>query len=163
MISADIDNTAGVGAVWIVWHPKSSRAREHTALLEWYDEQWRYVGGGSGPVDDPADVDVIEVRGGGGALSLTRSLDPPHSFATAPWISCAAVHLGRDVGHILIGNRRIAAPEERKLVAAWTSQQVNRGARPVIVAFGRDGTELSRIGPHDSLDTHTWARLREEM
>ncbi|MFE4413112.1 hypothetical protein ACIQFZ_38620 [Streptomyces sp. NPDC093064] len=45
----------------------------------------------------------------------------------------------------------------------WTSPQVSRGARPVIVAIGYDGTELSRMGPHDSLDTRTWERLREEL
>lgn len=71
-----------------------------------------------------------EVRGGGGVLSLTRSLDPPHSIDTAPWIGCVEVHLGPDVGHFLIGNRRIVAPE-RKFVAAWTSHHASRGARPV--------------------------------
>ncbi|MEU6012039.1 hypothetical protein [Streptomyces sp. NPDC047453] len=59
----------------MVWHPKSARAREQIALLEWYGAQWRYVGGSSGPVNDPGNVDVIEIRGGGGVLSLTRSLD----------------------------------------------------------------------------------------
>lgn len=34
VVSADIDTTAGVGAVWVVWRPKTARAREHTALLE---------------------------------------------------------------------------------------------------------------------------------
>lgn len=45
----------------------------------------------------------------------------------------------------------------------WKSPHLSRGLRPVIVALGRDDAELSRIGPHDSLDTHTWARLREEQ
>jgi hypothetical protein len=31
------------------------------------------------------------------------------------------------------------------------------------VALGRDGAELSRIGPHHSLDAHTWARLTEDL
>lgn len=163
VVSADIDTTMGVGAVWVMWHPKSARAREYTALLERYDHQWRCVGSGSAPLNDPADVDVIEVCGGGGVLSLTRRLDPPHSITTAPWISCAKVHLGRGVSHLLIGNRRIDAPQRRKLIAAWKSPHTDRGARPVIVALAPDGAELSRIGPHDSLDTHTWARLREEL
>ncbi|WP_234343561.1 hypothetical protein [Streptomyces sp. NRRL F-5123] len=162
VVSADVDTAGGVGAVWVVWRPKSPRAREHTALLEWYDEQWSYVGGGIGSPSDPAGVDVIEVRGGGGALSLTRRLDPPHSIATAPWIGCVEVHLGQDVSHVLIGNRRVDAPQQRKLIAAWKSSHADR-ARPVIVALAPDGTELSRIGPHDVLDTHTWARLREEL
>ncbi|MGW7611481.1 hypothetical protein ACWGKW_30330 [Streptomyces sp. NPDC054766] len=137
--------------------------REHIALLEWYEQQWRYVGGGSGPGEDPFNVDVLDVRNGGGVLSLTRSIDPPRSITAAPWISCVKVSLGQDVDHVLVGARRFEKPEHRKLIAVWTSPYTSRGARPVIVAVGRDGAELSRIGPHDSLDTHTRARLREEL
>ncbi|MEU6548728.1 hypothetical protein ABZ915_00360 [Streptomyces sp. NPDC046915] len=162
VVSADVDVAAGVGAVWIVWRPRSPRMREHIALLEWYGEQWRYVGGGSGSGDDPVDVDVLGVCNGGGVLSLTRRIDPPRSITSAPWISCVKVRLGRDVGHVLVGARRFETPEQHKLIAVWKSPYVSRGARPVIVALGRDGAELSRIGPHDGLDTHTWARLREE-
>ncbi len=131
VVSADIDTTAGVGAVWAVWRPRSAWAREHTALLEWYDERWRCVGGGTAPVNDPADVDVIEVRGGGGVLSLARRLDPPRSIATAPWIGYAIVHLGRGVSHLVVGDRRIDVPRQRKLVAAWKSPHSDRGTRPV--------------------------------
>lgn len=130
-----------------MWQPKSARAREHTPLLEWYDKQWRHVGGGSGPVNDPANVAVIELCGGGGALSLTRRPDLPHSITTVPWIAYVMIHLGRDVSHLLIGSRRINVPERRKLVAAWMSPYASRGVRPVIVALGCDGTELSRMGP----------------
>lgn len=163
VVSADVDDKAGVGALWLEWRPKSPRMREHLVLLEWYGERWRYVGGGSGSGDDPVDVDVLDVCNGAGALSLTRGHDLPHSLTTAPWIGCAKVRLGRNVSHVLIGDRRIEVPERRTLIAAWTSPRLSRGLRPVIVALGRDGAELSRMGPHDSLDTHTWARLREEL
>ncbi|MCR8575030.1 hypothetical protein [Streptomyces sp. Isolate_219] len=162
VVSADVDTTTGVGAVLLVWYPNFPWAREHTALLEWYDEQWEYVGGGSGTVSDPADVDVIELCGGGDALSLTGCLDAPRSVDTTPRIHCVEVHLGPDVGQILFGSRRIDAPERRKLIAAWMSPHASRSTRPVVVALGHDGTELSRIGPYDTLDTHTWARLAEE-
>lgn len=163
VVSADVDVTAGVGAIWIMWRPKSPLMREHLALLEWHGEQWRYVGGGSGPGDDPVDVDVLDVCNGAGVLSLTRSLDIPPSITAAPWIGCVKVRLGVDVGHVLVGDRRIENPEQCRLIAVWASPHNGRGARPVIVALGRDGAELSRIGPHDSLDTHTWARMREEL
>ncbi|MFJ4548034.1 hypothetical protein ACIP4X_02145 [Streptomyces sp. NPDC088817] len=163
VVSADIDTTAGVGAVWAVWHPSSARAREHIALMEWHEEQWRCTGMGSGPADDPADVDVLEIRDGAGALSLTRYLGPPDSVSTAPWIGSVKVRVGPGVGHLLMGDRLIGAHEQRELVAAWISAHAHRKTRPLIVAFGRDGTELSRIGPRDGLDTHTWARLRREL
>jgi hypothetical protein len=163
VVSADVDTTAGVGAVWAVWRPKSARAREHTLLLERYDEQWRCPGGGSGPADDPGEPDVLEIRGGAGVLSLARSLDPPHSITTAPWINCVKIHVGPGVSHLLVGSRRIDAPEQRRLVTAWKSSQAARRTRPLIVALAPDATELSRLGPHDTLDTHTWARLRDEL
>ncbi len=163
VVSADVDDTAGAGAIWILSRPKSSRIREHIALVEWFGEQWRYVGGSSGSGDGPVDVEVLDVSNGGGVLSLTRSLDPPRSITAAPWTSCVKVRLGRGVSHVLVGGRRIEVPEQRSLVAVWTSPQISRGVRPVIVALGRDGAELSRIGPHDGLDTHTWARLREGL
>ncbi|MEU2713437.1 hypothetical protein [Streptomyces sp. NPDC007205] len=166
VVSADVDAASGVAAIWALWRPKSSRTREHTELLEWHDEQWQYLGGGwgDGEGDDGADVDVLDVRHTAGSLSLTHRLDPPDSPAAAPWIGCDIVRLGPDVGHVLIGARRIEAPEQRRLIAVWTSPRATgRGVRPVIAALARDGTELSRLGPHDALDTHTWARVRDEL
>ena len=163
VVSADVDTGAGVGAVWMVWRPQSARAREYGGILEWYDGQWRSLGVGSSEVGDPVDAEVIEVRVSGGSLSLTSRSDPPRSFETAPWITRAHLYLGRDVGHVLVGDRRFEVPEGRRFVVAWKGPQISRGGRPVIVALGRDGTELSRIGPLDSLDSHTWARVRREL
>lgn len=163
VVSADVDATAGVGAIWILWRPKSSRMREHIALLEWFGEQWRCVGGSIGSGDDPVDVDVLDVSSGGGVLSLTRRLDPPRSITAAPWINCVKVRLGRDVRHVLIGARRIEVPKQRRLIAVWKSPRVSRGVRPLIVVLGHEGAELSRMGPQDGLDTHTWARWRQEL
>lgn len=85
VVSADVDTTTGVGAIWVVARPKSPRTREHIALLEWHGEQWRHVGGSTSPADDCVDVDVLDVHHGGGVLSLTRSIDPPHSQDTHTW------------------------------------------------------------------------------
>ncbi|MEV5593095.1 hypothetical protein [Streptomyces sp. NPDC052496] len=183
VVSADADTTAGVGAVRIVWRPKSAGAREQTVLLERYEGRWRYVGGGgSGPVEEPVDTGMLDVGSGGGALSHTRRQDPSHSAAVGPYICWAGIHVGQEVARLLVGDRlvggrlvggrlvggrlvgdrRTAAPGRRRLIVVWTAAHLGRGTRPRIVALGRDGTELSRLGPHDSLDTHTWARLREE-
>jgi len=43
---------------------------------------------------------------------------------------------------------------------AWKSRSTGSGGlRPLIVAVGRDGSELSRIGPHDSMDSYTWVKV----
>ncbi|WP_327696465.1 hypothetical protein [Streptomyces sp. NBC_00459] len=121
-------------------------------------------------MDDPADtdtdtdVDVIEVRGGSGSLSLSRRRDPSRSVESALWIACVQVYLGPDVDHILIGDRRFdVASGQRRVVAVWKGPRIRRGWRPVIVAFGRDGSEFSRLGPLDSLDSRTWARVWGEL
>ncbi|MFE1175441.1 hypothetical protein [Streptomyces sp. NPDC058773] len=163
-MSADIDTHTGIGAVWLLWRPKSTRAQEHTTFLEWHDERWHYTGGSSSSPaeDDPPDADVLEIAGCGGSVSHARRLGAQHFMSPDPYLNCAEIHLGPDVGHLLVGNRRIDAPKRRKLIVAWLSPHSAAVDRPVIVAFGRDGTELSRIGPHDILDTHTWARLEKE-
>ncbi|MGW5355226.1 hypothetical protein ACWERV_32495 [Streptomyces sp. NPDC004031] len=163
VVSADVDDAAGVAAIWILSRPGSSRMREHTELLERLDERWRHAGGGSGSGEDPVEVDVLDVCNGAGVLSLTRGLDPPRSLAAAPWIGCVKIHLGRDVRQVLVGTRLKEVPEQRSLVAVWTAPRSSRGERPVVVALGQDGAELSRMGARDALDTHTWARLREEL
>lgn len=51
-------------------------------------------------------------------------------------------------------------PGPGQLVVAWKSRATgNGGIRPLIVAVRQDGTELSRIGPQDSVDSYTWAKL----
>jgi hypothetical protein len=167
VVSADVDARAGVGAVWMVWRPGAVGAWEYVEFLEWFDGRWRSLGGAGssvgGSADADADVDVIEVRGGSGSLSLSRRIDPPRSVETALWIACVQVYLGADVDHIRVGDRRFDVTEQRRVVAVWKGPQIRRGTRPVIVAFGRDGGELSRLGPLDSLDSRTWARVREEL
>ncbi|GGU73894.1 hypothetical protein GCM10010260_02110 [Streptomyces filipinensis] len=167
VVSADVDATSGVAAIWLLWRPRSRRTREHTGLLEWHDERWQYLGGGWGDADgdDGADVEVLDVRHAAGSVGLSRRLDPPGSLVSAPWIGCDIVRLGSDVGHVLVGARRLEAPEQRRLIAVWKSPRTGtgRGTRPVMAALAQDGTELSRIGPHDGLDSHTWARLRDEL
>ncbi|WP_030020813.1 hypothetical protein [Streptomyces monomycini] len=68
--------------------------------------------------------------------------------------------MGREVRHLLVGDRRIDGCGRRTLVIAWRSARA--GLRTLVVALGRNGAELSRLGLEDVLDPHTWALLREE-
>ncbi|MGW2617834.1 hypothetical protein [Streptomyces sp. NPDC001500] len=120
------------------------------------------MGGGSGPGDEPVDGEVLDVDACGKVLSRARDTDLARSLTEGVWISSAQVRLGRDVGHVLVGARRIENPRHRSVIAVWVSPCDRRDARPVITALSRDGVVLSRLGPHEALDTHTWARLRDE-
>ncbi|MFJ5307034.1 hypothetical protein [Streptomyces sp. NPDC088350] len=173
VVSGDVDPDAGVGAVWLVWRPGTAEAETHTALMELCGAEWRYTGGGGGSdgtlpagrsaVGGPGQIGMIEIGGGAGALSHADRLQHPHSIETAGWVGSHELQVAAEVDHLLVGKRRIEVPAHGSLIVVWKSPSTGRGGtRPLIVAVGRDGSELSRIGPHDSLDSCTWAELRDQ-
>lgn len=163
---ADVDEDAGVAVVRVHWRPRSARAgREYVELLERIDGEWRSRGGGGGPLDTGlGEVEMLEVGGGAGVRSFTGGHgDSERPFGPARWIASNTVRVGPDVARVLVGDRGLDVPRNRELTVVWTSPYHSQGGtRPVVVALGRDGAELSRIGPGDALDTYTWRRLREE-
>ncbi|WP_234442242.1 hypothetical protein [Streptomyces sp. NRRL S-1448] len=173
LVSVDFDLEAGIGAVWLVWRPRSAKAETHTVLIERCGEKWQYTGGGSASDGDlpakrltagePGQVGMIELGGGAGGASYAYRLQPRHPdyIGTAPWVGSNALQLAAEVDQLLLGDRRIEVPRHGRLIVVWKSPSTGHaGIRPLIVAVGRDGSELSRIGPHDSVDSYTWAKLR---
>ena len=170
VVSGDVDLGGGIGAVWLVWRPGSAGAETHTALMERCGRQWRYTGGGSASGGDvatgrraagqPGQVGMIECGGGAGGLGYAWRLQHPRSVTAAPWVGSSELRVAAEVGHLLVGGRRIEVPGHGRLIVAWKSRSTGSGGlRPLIVAVGHDGSELSRIGPHDSMDSYTWAKL----
>jgi hypothetical protein len=170
VVSGDVNPGGGIGAVWLVWRPRSAKAETHTALMERCGGQWQYTGGGSASGGDvaaersaagqPGQIGMIEVGGGAGCLSYAYRLQHPHSITAAPWVGSSELRVAADVGHLLFGGRRIEVPGHGRLIVAWKSRSTGSGGlRPLIVAVGRDGSELSRIGSHDSMDSYTWAKV----
>ncbi|MFF8866012.1 hypothetical protein ACF08B_28570 [Streptomyces sp. NPDC015139] len=172
LVSGDVDRDAGVGAVWLVWRPGSGKAETRTALIERCGEKWQYAGGGSRSDGDlpaerlasgqPGQVGMIEVGGGAGGLSYAYRLRHRHpdGIGTAPWVGSNELQVAVEVDHLLLGDRRIEVPGHGRLIVVWKSPSAGHWQiRPLIVAVGRDGSELSRIGPHDSMDSYTWAEL----
>jgi hypothetical protein len=79
----------------------------------------------------------------------------------APWVGASEVQAAADVAHLLIGERRrqVQVPGDGRLIVVWKSRNKGAGGvRPLIVAIGHNGSELSRIGPHDSVWTATPGR-----
>ncbi|MFI0967837.1 hypothetical protein ACH4S8_41725 [Streptomyces sp. NPDC021080] len=172
LVSGDVDREAGVGAVWFVWRPGSAKAETHTALFERCGEKWQYTGGGSASggdllaerlaVGQPGQVGMIELGGGAGGLSHACRLQhrDPDFIGTVPWVGSNELQVAAEVHHLLLGDRRIEVPRHGRLIVVWKSPSTGRGGiRPLIVAVGRDGSELSRLGPPDSIDSYTWAEL----
>jgi hypothetical protein len=107
---------------------------------------------------------MIECRGGAGGVSYAYRLQHPRSISAAPWVGASQLRVAAEVSHLLLGDRRIQVPRNGRLIVAWKSRSTgNGGLRPLIVAVGHDGSELSRIGPHDSLDSYTWANLNSQQ
>lgn len=172
VVSGDVDLEAGIGAVWLVWRPRAAKAETHDALMERCGEEWQYSGGGSSSDGDlpvgrasagrPGQIGMIELSGGAGGLSRAYRLrhPHPHSIGTAPWVGSNRLQIAAEVDHLLLGERRVEVPAHGSFIVVWKSPSTGRGGiRPLIVAVGRDGSELSRIGPHDSMDSYTWAQL----
>jgi len=171
VVSGDVDFDGGIGAVWLVWRPGSAKAETRTALVERCGGQWEYTGAGSAPGSDvaaersaagrPGQIGMIECGGSAGGVSYAYRLQHPHSITAAPWVGSSELEVAAEVGHLLVGERRVEVPGHGRLIVAWKSRPTGSGGlRPLIVAVGHDGSELSRIGPHDGMDSYAWAKLR---
>jgi hypothetical protein len=103
---------------------------------------------------------MIELGGRSGGVSNAYRLDHPHSpVSAAPWVEASELQVAAEVSHLLIGERRVEAPAHGRVIVVWKSPATGGGIRPLITAFGPDGSELSRIGPHDNMDSYTSAKL----
>ncbi|MFF0161760.1 hypothetical protein ACFYRY_30085 [Streptomyces sp. NPDC005263] len=175
VVSGDVDLDAGIGAVWLVSRPGSAKAETHTALMELCGEQWRYTGGGiasdgelppgRSAAGGPGQIGMIELSGGAGVLSRAHRLrhPDPESIRTAPWVGSNQLQIAAEVDHLLLGERRVEVPANGSRIVVWTSPSTGSGGtRPLIVAARRDGSELSRIGPHDGMDSYTWATVNDQ-
>jgi hypothetical protein len=74
-------------------------------------------------------------------------------MAGAGWVACAGFRLAAEVGAASGQGRPIPVPGHGYAIVAWRSPPAL--ARPPIVAVGKDGSQLSELGPHDFLDSLT--------
>jgi hypothetical protein len=169
VVSADVDLDSGIGAVWLVRRPGSARAETLTARIERHRGRWEYSGAGRAPGDaeagrraagHPGQSGMIELGGRSGGVSNAYRLEHPHSpVSAAPWVEAIELQAAAEVSHLLIGERRVEVPAHGRVIVVWKSPSTGGGGiRPLITAFGSDGSELSRIGPHDNLDGYTSAK-----
>ena len=178
VVHGDIDHDAGVGVLSLVSRPGREHGAEYTLLLERCDAEWRSIGGGGSsggrteanpPRRRPAvggsgQPGMIELGGGAGSVSHAHRSTRPKDWLSSSWVGSSHLRVAAEVDHLLVGERRIEVPEDGRLVVAWKSPQTmfGGGVRPCITAIGRDGAELSVVGPHDQMDSYTWALLRRQ-
>jgi hypothetical protein len=170
VVSADVDLDSGIGAVWLVQRPRSARAETRIARIERHDGRWEYGGSAStqGDVEvgrwsagHPGQSGMIELGGRSGGVSNAYRLEHPRSpVSLAPWVEADELRVAAEVSYLLIGERRGEVPAHGRVIVAWKSPSTGGGGtRPLIKAFGTDGSELSRVSPHDNMDSYTSAKL----
>jgi hypothetical protein len=91
----------------------------------------------------------------------------------APWpehrrtvVESSELRVAAEVDHLLIGEqqRRVQVPGHGRVIVAWKSPNTGVGGiRPLIVAVGRHGSELSRIAPADAMDSYTSVKLSGDL
>ena len=89
-----------------------------------------------------------------GFVALSSDIDDGGlGMAGAGWVACAGFRLAAEVGAASGQGRPIPVPGHGYAIVAWRSPPAL--ARPPIVAVGKDGSQLSELGPHDFLDSLT--------
>ncbi|SHM20323.1 hypothetical protein [Actinacidiphila paucisporea] len=170
VVAHDLDQDAGVGAVQLVWRPGSARAETFTAGVERVAGTWQESAGGGADsaTQDPrravgqaGQVGVIEVVTSHGLRSQAHmAARPGLPHHEAPWVGTTQLQVAAEAECLLVGERRVPVPEHGTMLLAWTSPPTTPSARrPVIVALGPDGTELSRLAPEEAIDSYTWGLL----
>ena len=109
---------------------------------------------------------MIELGGHSGGVSSAWRLQHRGPSIDAPWVEASELRVAAEVDHLLIGEqrRRVQVPGHGRVVVAWKPPSAGRaGIRPLIVAVRRNGSELSRIGPADVMDTYTTVKLSGDL
>jgi hypothetical protein len=171
VLASDIDEDADVAAVWLVHHPGSPDSAQHTLDFE-RSGDWRFLGGGSNSAQEfsLAGRPSASVHGPTSMMRLvsssaSRSRADREKDATglgvagAGWVACAGFRVAAEVGHLQVGGRSIPVPGHGFVIVVWRSPPAL--ARPLIVAVGNDGSRLTELGPHDSLDSLTWDSIEK--
>jgi hypothetical protein len=172
-LASDVYEDGGVAAVWLVRHPGSLDSTQHT--LEFEDSDgWRFLGGGSSSAQEFS-LDrrpSASVHGPASMLKLVSSsacrsridrerLAGGLGVASAGWVACAGFRVAAEVGHLQAGERVIPVAGHGYAIVAWRSPPAL--TRPPIVAVGNNGSRLSELGPHDSLDSLSWESIEQAL
>jgi hypothetical protein len=81
--------------------------------------------------------------------------------AGAGWVACAGFRVAAEAGHLQAGERVIPVARHGYAIVAWRSPPAL--TRPLIVALGDNGSRLSELGPHGSLDSLSWESIEQAL
>ena len=169
---------AAVAAIWVARDRSGQQERDgYIWLYEHVDGRWTWVSGseyvlpvadltaGRAPAGQDGQIGMMDVLGSFGSISLNdrRRARTGDDISDAAWVGCTFLRVAAETNQLLVGQRQIAVPHHGCTVIPWkASIAVPLSGRPRISAVAPDGTYLSVLGPHDYLDSFTWARLAYE-
>jgi hypothetical protein len=172
-LASDVDENGGVAAVWLVRHPGSLNSAQHTLEFERGDG-WRFLGGGSSsaeefsldrrpsaPVHGPASMLRLMSSSASRSWIDRERLAGGLGVAGAGWVACAGFRVAAEVGHLQAGERVIPVAGHGYAIVAWRSPPAL--TRPLIAAVDSNGSRLSELGPHHSLDSLSWENIEQAL
>jgi hypothetical protein len=175
VVAADVDDDAGIAALWIVRRPGSARRLAYDQVLERYDDGRWVAHGSSGsgaeplpparhrrqPAGAPGQVGMAEYQGGGGSRSMAYCRrHPGRSVATAPWIGATKLQVAAEAAHVVLGDRTIPVPSDGTVVVVWrVAATMQWPGSPALALTSADGTVLSTTSPLHGVDNYTLSQL----
>jgi hypothetical protein len=178
LVAIDVDPDAGVAAIWVA-HDRADQQEQdgYVWLYEHVDRRWIWASGsecsvpvadlsaGRAPAGQDGQIGMMDVLGSCGSISLAdrRRARTGDDISDAAWVGCTFLRVAAETNQLLVGQRQITVPHHGCTVIPWkASIAIPLSGRPGISAIDPDGTYLSVLGPHDYLDSFTWARLAYE-
>lgn len=178
VVATDVDDEAGVAAIWITRGRRKTSAVSYNCLYKKDGVQWRPVGVGSrsGPSDLMTDRPSHRTSGpasvlvrGGGSGSRVRSggsASPDFTDDQAGtrrgqstgfgWVVCEEYSVSSEVDKLQVGSRRIIVPSHGRVIVVWWSPSgPEPSRRPRIVALDSGGAVLTELRTGEFVDTLT--------
>lgn len=175
VVATDVDDEAGVAAIWLVRKRRIANSIAYTCLYKKYSDEWRSLGAASRTVSSDLMTDRPSCQNAGPAVVLVRggssgSLDrgyglaspgpadrhgssSPGTVADACWVACEEYRVALEVDQIEIANRRIAAPSHGHVIVVWQSPPGREpSGRPRIVALDKNGRVLTELATGEFVD-----------
>lgn len=171
VVARDVDADAGVAAVWLARRAGGPDAAEEVCLFERVGGSWQYLGGGGGgeflltgrPSASRAGPASLMTSWSGCSVRSSADRDAqghPGDLTDVGWVACAMFRVAAEVAYLQVGARRIEVPGHGYVIVAWKAPPASElPPRPPIAAIGEDGSRLTELGPHDHLDSLTWAAI----
>jgi hypothetical protein len=152
VVASDVDEGAGVAAVWLARRPGSPGGAQEACQFERVGGRWRYLGSGGGSARE-LDLASRSSASLAGPASMLTSMSGCASRSRADrqaqrdqldlvhvgWVASEMFRAATEVRYVQVDARRVSVPEHGHVIVVWKAPPAPGGpARPPIAASGPD-------------------------